>query len=246
MLTVAPQEPKTISIDALTTAGVDGNGVFDILMRSVRAQLDIEYKANRIKGSEYATVFLGALEAVMNTALTFTLTKHKTAQDILLQEQQIEASKAQVALLEQQRLNAVAEGLNLASQKTQIDAQAALLVQQRTNLIDELITQSTNRLRIETEIDLINQKKATELAQIDGTGISPDSIIGNQLSLYSAQAAGYARDAEQKAAQILTSTWNIRRTTNDVEPANSDNRLDDDHIGLAVAKLLTGVGVTLP
>lgn len=246
MLTVAPQEPKTISIDALTTAGVDGNGVFDILMRSVRAQLDIEYKANRIKGSEYATVFLGALEAVMNTALTFTLTKHKTAQDILLQEQQIEASKAQVALLEQQRLNAVAEGLNLASQKTQIDAQAALLVQQRTNLIDELITQSTNRLRIETEIDLINQKKATELAQIDGTGISPDSIIGNQLSLYSAQAAGYARDAEQKAAQILTSTWNIRRTTNDIEPANSDNRLDDDHIGLAVAKLLTGVGATLP
>lgn len=246
MLTVAPQEPKTISIDALTTAGVDGNGVFDILMRSVRAQLDIEYKANRIKGSEYATVFLGALEAVMTTALTFTLTKHKTAQDILLQEQQIEASKAQVALLEQQRLNAVAEGLNLAAQKTQIDAQAALLAQQRTNLIDELITQSTNRLRIETEIDLINQKKATELAQIDGTGISPDSIIGNQLSLYSAQAAGYARDAEQKAAQILTSTWNIRRTTDDTEPANSDNRLNDAHIGLAVGKLLTGVGVTLP
>lgn len=246
MLTVAPQEPKTISIDALTTAGVDGNGVFDILMRSVRAQLDIEYKANRIKGSEYATVFLGALEAVMNTALTFTLTKHKTAQDILLQEQQIEASKAQVALLEQQRLNAVAEGLNLAAQKTQIDAQAALLVQQRTNLIDELITQSTNRLRIETEIDLINQKKATELAQIDGTGISPDSIIGNQLSLYSAQAAGYARDAEQKAAQILTSTWNIRRTTDDTEPANADNRLNDAHVGLAVGKLLTGVGVTLP
>lgn len=246
MLTVAPQEPKTISIDALTTAGVDGNGVFDILMRSVRAQLDIEYKANRIKGSEYATVFLGALEAVMTTALTFTLTKHKTAQDILLQEQQIEASKAQVALLEQQRLNAVAEGLNLAAQKTQIDAQAALLAQQRTNLIDELITQSTNRLRIETEIDLINQKKATELAQIDGTGISPDSIIGNQLSLYSAQAAGYARDAEQKAAQILTSTWNIRRTTDDTEPANSDNRLNDAHIGLAVSKLLTGVGITLP
>ena len=246
MLTVAPQEPKTISIDALTTAGVDGNGVFDILMRSVRAQLDIEYKANRIKGSEYATVFLGALEAVLNTALTFTLTKHKAAQDILVQEQQIEASKAQVALLEQQRLNAVAEGLNLASQKTQIDAQAALFTQQRTNLIDELITQSTNRLRIETEIDLINQKKATELAQIDGTGISPDSIIGNQLSLYSAQAAGYARDAEQKAAQILTSTWNIRRTTDDTEPVNVQNRLDDDHVGFAVAKLLTGVGVTLP
>lgn len=246
MLTVAPQEPKTISIDALTTAGVDGNGVFDILMRSVRAQLDIEYKANRIKGSEYATVFLGALEAVLNTALTFTLTKHKAAQDILVQEQQIEASKAQVALLEQQRLNAVAEGLNLASQKTQIDAQAALFTQQRTNLIDELITQSTNRLRIETEIDLINQKKATELAQIDGTGISPDSIIGNQLSLYSAQAAGYARDAEQKAAQILTSTWNIRRTTDDTEPVNADNRLDDNHVGFAVAKLLTGVGITLP
>lgn len=246
MLTVAPQEPKTISIDALTTAGVDGNGVFDILMRSVRAQLDIEYKANRIKGSEYATVFLGALEAVMTTALTFTLTKHKTAQDILLQEQQIEASKAQVALLEQQRLNAVAEGLNLAAQKAQIDAQAALLVQQRTNLIDELITQSTNRLRIETEIDLINQKKATELAQIDGTGISPDSIIGNQLSLYSAQAAGYARDAEQKAAQILTSSWNIRRTTNDTEPATPSNRLDDIHVGLAVKQLLTGVGITLP
>lgn len=246
MLTVAPEEPKTISIDALTTASIEGNGAFDILMRSIRAQLDIEYKANRIKGSEYATVFLGALEAVMNTALTFTLTKHKTAQDILLQEQQIEASKAQVALLEQQRLNAVAEGLNLAAQKAQIDAQAALLVQQRTNLIDELITQSTNRLRVETEIDLINQKKATELAQIDGTGISPDSIIGNQLSLYSAQAAGYARDAEQKAAQILTSTWNIRRTTNDTEPVTPSNRLDDNHVGLAVKQLLTGVGITLP
>lgn len=246
MLTVAPEEPKTISIDALTTASTAGNGVFDILMRSVRAQLDVEYQSGRIKGSEYATVFLGALEAVMTTALTFTLTKHKTAQDILLQEQQIEASKAQVALLEQQKLNAIAEGLNLTAQKAQIEAQAALLVQQRTNMSDDLLTQKANRLRIENEIDLINQKRLTELAQVDGSGVTPDSVLGNQLALYSAQAAGYARDAEQKAAQILTSTWNIRRTTDDTEPANPDNRLDDEHVGIAVAKLLTGVGITLP
>ncbi|WP_225784514.1 hypothetical protein [Xenophilus sp. Marseille-Q4582] len=148
------------------------------------------------------------------------------------------------------------EILNLAAQESQITSQTAHIEQQTLTEVEntkvavatecklraeyELITANVTKSGAETT--LLAQKLATERAQTDGSGVATNSVLGKQIALYTAQAEGFARDAEQKAADILVKSWIVRRTTDEGTEANSTNRLGDSHIGSAVQKLLSGVG----
>lgn len=81
----------------LTTERVDGTGVFDVLMRATKAHLMEEYKEQRITGNEYATVYLGALTAVLQTSTQF-----------LLNEQQVRKINAEIGLIRQQTVTELA------------------------------------------------------------------------------------------------------------------------------------------
>lgn len=197
MITVASGSDSTITLAKLTTARADGVGVFDVLMRSVKAQLDSEYAANRIKGSEYATVYLGSLQAVLQTSLQMVLAQEKTNLEIQVLEK-------------------------------------------------ELLLRDQQIVRTNKEIEVLEQKRLTELAQIESTGVDTDSIIGRQKALYEAQTLGFAQEAKHKAAQLMISTYNIRRTTAEDEPANVDNKLMDEFIGAAVGEMFESVGITEP
>ena len=203
-------------------------GVFDYLMESMKDHLDIEYDKGRIKGSEYAQVYLGSLQSVLQTAVTFLLTKDKADQEAKL-------IAAQILLAEQQKANAIVEGQNLV-------LQGDVLVAQKCKLQAEFDNLAVQKLRTEAENALLSQKIVTERAQTQAVGVDADSVLGKQKLLYEAQTAGYTRDSEQKAAQIMVDTWKIRRTTNETTEANATNRLSDDVVGRAVNKLLAGVG----
>ena len=203
-------------------------GVFDYLMESMKDHLDIEYDKGRIKGSEYAQVYLGSLQSVLQTAVTFLLTKDKADQEAKL-------IAAQILLAEQQKANAIVEGQNLV-------LQGDVLVAQKCKLQAEFDNLAVQKLRTEAENALLAQKIVTERAQTQAVGVDADSVLGKQKLLYEAQTAGYTRDSEQKAAQIMVDTWKIRRTTNETTEANATNRLSDDVVGRAVNKLLAGVG----
>lgn len=147
-----------ITIDDLTLATLDGTGVFDVLMRANKAHLEAEYSKNRIKGAEYATVYLGSLEPVLNTALQFLLQKDKIALEAQLIEQQILLAQvevikanaqvlqtqAQTELVKQQTANALAElaiiqanALKIPAEIAQLEAQTRLTDQQKVNLVAE-------------------------------------------------------------------------------------------------------------
>ena len=79
----------TIAVTDLTQSTLEGTGVFDVLMRANKAHLEAEFNKNRIKGAEYATVYLGSLTQVMQTALQFLLTKEKTDLEAQLLHKQI-------------------------------------------------------------------------------------------------------------------------------------------------------------
>jgi len=105
-----------VTLDRLTSAATDGVGVFDILMRSVKAQIDSEYQAGRIKGNEYSTVYLGALQAVLNTSFQFVFTQEKTNLEISnlhkeleLKDQQLLRTTKEIEVLEQKRLTELAQ-----------------------------------------------------------------------------------------------------------------------------------------
>jgi hypothetical protein len=131
-ITVTP-----ITLPGLTTAAVDGTGVFDVLMKSMKEHLEIEFNKNRLKGPEYAAVYIKALESVMQTSLAFLLQKDKATLDAELVKQQLLLSSAQTELALQQLANLISEGLNIPKQGLKIDADAAVSTQQKLNLVAE-------------------------------------------------------------------------------------------------------------
>lgn len=225
----------------LTSATVSGSGVFDVLMRANKAHLEEEFSKGRIKGPEYATVYLGSLDTVMNAALQFLLQKDKISLEAQLLEQQILVSQQQVLKSQQEVL--------------QIQAQVALLTQQKANAVIEgtVLTATECKLRAEFDVlmltkdktaqetNLLLQKVVTERAQVTALGVDADSVVGKQKALYAAQTAGFTRDAEQKAAKVMVDSWNVRRTTNEDTMADPAN-LGDAAVARAVNKLLGGVG----
>ena len=94
----------------------------------------------------------------------------------------------------------------------------------------------------DAETGLIGQKKLTEEAQIKDvvSGSTVVGVVGKQKDLYSKQAEGFLRDAEQKGAKIIVDTWNLRQSTDGAlaDPAG----LSDVSVKAVVDKLKAGIG----
>lgn len=244
-----------LAITELTTGVLDGTGVFDKLMSAHKAHLESEFNKGRIKATEYATVYLGSLDAVMQGSMAFLVQSKKLVLEQQLLEQQvilagIEVQKANIALqiLESTKLKTAAEVL-------QVQAQTSLITQQTANSVIEgtVLTAQECKLRAEydltvntnlkttSEIALVSQKIATEKAQVMAMGVDDDSVVGRQKLLYKAQTDGFSRDAEQKVAGLMVGTWNTRRLSDDAVQNNMENMLHDSVVGRAVTKLLSGI-----
>ena len=242
-VSLSAPEDLTASIEELTTGSVDGAGVFDALMRAVKAQLDGEYTNNRIRGPEYARVFSESLSVCMQVGMQYALARTKTVHEIRLLQQQLANLEQDHALKVQEATNLASQNALLVEQLATQTAQTALVEAQINKLEDELLTTVLERGRITAETELLEQKKATETAQVNGTGVTSDSVLGKQITLYGNQAASFIRDAEQKAAEILTKTWSVAAANGDGDAnLSKENRLRRECLGEAIKVLLTGVG----
>ena len=247
-----------IPLEDLTTVKVDGTGAFDVLMSAVREHLELEFKAQRIKGSDYTTVYLTGLQQTLQTAVEFLVQGRKgqleallAAQQIALAEVEVEKAKVELEILE-------ANQAKIPYEIQLLQAQVELTQQQAANAEKQLLVLDAQICKLKAEYDLvmaqiekaaqegelIAAKVATEKAQTLSMGVDEDSVIGRQKILYKAQADGFARDAEQKVAKTMIDTWNVRRTTDEATDGNAQNRLMDSYIGQAVAKMLAGVQIT--
>lgn len=216
-----------ITLKDLTEAKVSGEGIFDTLMRGMVGHLELEFNKNRLRGADYAQVYLSSLTPVLQNAVVFLLQKDEAANKANLVLAQIKLIEAQTAQAVAQTKNTEQELLNLQAQECLLKAQYDLAM--------------LTKLQTTAQTVLIQQKTATERAQIVETGVDDNSVIGRQKILYKAQSDGFQRDAEQKAAKLLTDTWNVRRTTDEGTVADSTNMLNDATIGRAILKMLTGV-----
>ena len=231
----------TIAVADLTQATLEGQGIFDVLMRANKAHLEAEFQKGRIKGPEYSTVYLGSLTQVMQTALAFLLAKEKTDLEAQLLQKQILLAQAQIDKTASEKLQVEAQTKLINEQKLNAITENTVLIAQECKLRAEFDLITSNVLKSNQEISLLAQKTATERAQITALGVDADSVIGRQKALYVAQTNGFTRDAEQKAAKLMVDTWNVRRTTDEGTVADSVNNLNDAAVGRAVNKLLAGV-----
>ena len=209
-----------IPLSDLTQATIEGTGVFDTLMRSNKAHLELEFKANRIKGSEYATVYLGMLQATLTASIQFISERQKIALEAQLLTKQI-------ALVNQQAANELSKNDNILKVSCKLAAEFDQLVQQT--------------IKATAETTLLTQKNATERAQTSSTGVEDNSVIGKQKLLYAAQTAGFDRTSEVAAAKLMVDTWAVRRTTDSGTVADGTNLLNDATIGRAITKVLSGI-----
>jgi hypothetical protein len=182
-----------------------------------------------------AVVFLLQKDEAANKAALVDAQVRLTEVQILLAEAELERELINKELVQAQVSKTIAETVNLGQQLLNLKAEECVLKSQYD------INLSQN-LQVVAQTSLVNQKVATEKAQTSGIAIEPNSVIGKQITLYTAQANGFDRDAEQKAAKVMIDSWNVRRTTDVGTVADGVNQLHDANVGRAVNALLGGVG----
>lgn len=211
----------------LTAATLDGTGVFDVLMKANKAHLEDQFDKGRIKGPEYATVYLGSLEQVLTNAVQFLLSKDKVGLDAQILEQQLAIAGVELQIKTKELEIATKNSLKVDAEICKLQAEYDVLME--------------TKLKTAQETQLLTWKVITEKAQTSSIGVDPDSVVGKQKILYQAQTDGFSRDAEQKATKIMVDSWNVRRTTDEATVADGTNMLYDTAVGRAVTKMLSGV-----
>lgn len=184
------------------------------------------------------------------------LQNQKIPAEISLIEAQTKVAEAQALKVPEETnlviaQTAVADGqaAKLPSEKELVDQQVLnakqeieVLIAQECKLRGEYDNLMENKLKTAEEKNLLMWKTNTEKAQTTATGVDDNSVIGKQKTLYTAQADGFKRDAEQKAAKVMVDSWNVRRTTDSATVVDGTNMLNDAAVGRAVNQLLNGVG----
>lgn len=65
-----------------------GSGVFDTLMSAVNKNIEVQFNKGRITGHNYAEVYLGGIQAVLQQSVEFLLRKDLTEAQIDIAKQQ--------------------------------------------------------------------------------------------------------------------------------------------------------------
>ena len=195
---------------------------------------------------------------------------NKTPVEVELLQAQTDNAQSQIALTEAQVIKITEENKVIPYTIERIQAEIANMTRQSDILekeleikISSLALQDKQLLladaelevrRLELEVKRAEVESAKAQAQLYAAKVltenaqtmdaaHPNSVLGSNIAVLRAQAAGYARDAEQKAAKILVDAWNVQRNTDEGITANANNLLYDTSIGKAVSAMLRGAGI---
>ena len=220
---------QLIPNEQYTEAAMNADGAFDALMRAALEHVQQEYTAGRIKGAEYAQVYLGAITAAFSNSTQFLLGQ-------LNADKQRELIDAQIAKTEKESEAIDATVALTNAQITKIQAELSKIGAETTLLVKQLD-------KVDAEITVLEQRKLTEEAQILDVvnGNTVAGVIGKQKTLYQAQTDGFARDAEHKMAKLMADVWSVQRTTDEgVNTAGTG--MTDPEIAAVINKARAGIG----
>lgn len=179
-----------ILVTDLTQTLIDGTGIFDVLMRTNKLHLEEEFGKNRIKGTEYSTVYLGSLESAMRISLEFLLQKQKNFLESQLLEQQIIIAGVEVQKANAELAIMTASLAKIPVEIAQIQAQTELVIQQKLKTIAEQALLSANLLKVPAEIRhldsqtaLTNQQVINTAAQAANIPIEGTVLVGQKCKL---------------------------------------------------------------
>lgn len=250
------KDVEPLTIDQLTSGDITGSGVFDTIMRGLKAQMVEEYQKNRIIGAEYTKLMIAAIDGAMSASVQFLLGKDQSfwgaqAAQIgaLTAVTTFETAKMQLATAKFQALNAKAD---FALTKMKLSTESAsyctaqyqldhILPLQATQLQSQIDASAAQTAVLGFNLsDMLPAQKALVLEQtesqraqtldtrLDGTAVT--GVLGEQKLLYQQQIISYQRDAEVKATKLFTDAWITMKTIDEGldPPLNFDNASLDD------------------
>lgn len=207
----------TITVNDLTNQ--NGEGVFDKIAIAMKGQLQEEFSAGRITGTDYSKVFVTSLDNAMAQSIQFLLQKDITAQ--------------QVALLEAQTALAL-------SQKAVADKQIELTDKEILKLDREIELMDDQEALIEAQA-LLTQNQATKVnKEIEVLDVEKTKLTG-EVSLIAAQTAQANKQTEVLTAQLVNIPKEGQLIDKQVLKAQSETSFLDQRIKTEKAQILDTV-----
>lgn len=228
-----------ITNEELTSGCVNGTGVFDQLMQSVKAHLDVEFKSQRITGAEYAKTYIALMEAAMGNATQFLLQRDQAYW-------QAQAAQMQAFIGMVGTATAKAEYVKTLSEAKTAAAGYALTIMKLSTEdmaygtakynLDQILPQQWELVKEQTEV----QRAQTLGNRKDGSPVA--GVLGKQTELYAQQITSYKRDAEVKAARPFIDAWITMKSIDEglLPPSGFENASIDK----VLTKLKTENGFT--
>ena len=170
----------------------NGSGVFDKLMAAVNKNIKIQYDEGKIKGVDYANVYMGSLQTVLQQSIEFVLREK-------LVEAQIEGIKMDNIVKEFEIEVKIPKELELLNKQVELAEQEVLVKKEQV----EQLKAQTEQAVAQTAL-LTRQQLELEL-----NGIADRASKEAQTSLYTRQEQGFDDNKNQKLFEAQMNAWSL-------------------------------------
>lgn len=226
-INIDPALPVAPDVGLLTTQSLEGTGIFDILMRTVKLHMAEEYATNRITGKEYSTVYLGTMSAVLQASVAY-----------LVNNTQIDKLNAEIGLIRQQTV----------TELTQTDNEIPLGLGFNSDTLVEGLVANQKALsasqiaKTDKEMELADQQIVTELAQTDdhipeGIGHNSSTTITGVLGSVKAKNDADIKLTSQKTATELANVVDVLPVGVSLSPTTTITGLIKNQKDLTAAQI---------
>lgn len=220
------KEVTPITVDMLTTGNIEGTGVFDLMMKSVKAHLRAEYDGGRITGAEYTKAYIASIQATLSNATQFLLGKDQAFW---------QAQAAQIAAITGVTQLATAK-MQFAATRLEAANQGAQYALTKARLGTESVQYATAVYNLETMLPV--QKAGVDLANelaeqnIKTAGVQYSTAAYNLSQMLPAQYSNLTQQTAMIGRQITM----ITEQTETYRAQTLDTRTDGQTVAGSVGK----------
>lgn len=179
-----------------TEGRLNGHGLFDEIMDSIKQHLKDEYNAGRIKGADYSKVYLGSMEAALANT-----TQYLTS-NALLEEQRLKL----LAEIDLAKANTDIAKLNLEKAKYEMEyllpLQKAQLEFQNKKLEAEIPLIQYQIDKIDADIGLVKEQTTGQTVSNDSAQWTLDNLLPGQLNKITAEINLLSQKTKTEISQI--------------------------------------------
>lgn len=224
-----------ILITEVTTKALSGTGAFDTFMYSVDQHLQREHDSGRITGNDYAQVYLSALQATMQQAITFVLEKQNASamadktvaetgrivEEKLLITAQTAKTTAEVGLTNAQAAKVAAETGRIGEEKLLITTQTAKTAAEIPLAAQQVLLAKAETAKVTAETAKISKEEAlidAEILKINQEilkAVEEVKLITAQTGKISSEVILLGKQGSKIDQEILRIAQEVTKVTNE-------------------------------